>query len=193
MTVTRASLSWTQWALEGCLAGSDAEDGHGGEGGEASRKSARPEATVTSGAILSDQEDEGQEEGPPPPKKNSVSDSLDADKEQKLVDFITSNPIFYDQTLKEFKDKTCCDYLLGVIGTELGLTVSVHFLLTEALTFFQHYDVLKTFNIYFHNYEKFMFLVYFQILQYGHGSSRCGRCSAALKRRSRARLPRLTL
>ena len=44
----------TQGALDGCLAGgSDEEDGHGGEGEEASKashKRSRSEATVTSGA-----------------------------------------------------------------------------------------------------------------------------------------------
>ena len=51
-------------ALGGHLAESNAEDGDGGEGGEASRKRSRPGpmATVTSGAALSD-EDEGREEG----------------------------------------------------------------------------------------------------------------------------------
>ena len=56
----------TQGELEGRLAGrSDEEDGHGGEGEEASQasqashKRSRPEATVTSGATLSDHTDEG--------------------------------------------------------------------------------------------------------------------------------------
>ena len=62
-----------------------------------------------------------------------MSDSLDANKEQKLVDFFDSNLIFYDQTLKEFKDKTCHDYLLGVIGTELGLTSKCKFLSNRSI------------------------------------------------------------
>ena len=118
----------------GCLAESDVEDGDVGEGGEASRRRSRPgpTATVTSWAALSDQ-DEGQEEGPPPPKKSYVSDSLDADEEQKLVDFFGSHSIFYDQTLKEFKDRTRCDYLLGVISSELGLTSKCTFLLNRSI------------------------------------------------------------
>ena len=101
-----------------------------------SARRSRPEATVTSGATLSDNEDEGQEEGPPPPKKSSVPDSLSADKEQKLVDFFAYHPIFYDQTLKEFKDKTRHDHLLGVISTELGLTSKCKFLINRSINIF---------------------------------------------------------
>ena len=87
---------------------------------------------MTSVAALSDHEDEGQEEGPPPPRKSSVSASHSADKEQKLVDFFAFHPIFYDQTLKEFKDKTCRDHLLGIIGTQLGLTSKCNFLINRS-------------------------------------------------------------
>ena len=61
--------------LEGHLAGGCDEDGHGGEGEEASQASqakasrARPTATVTSEATLSEHEDEGLEEGPPTPQE----------------------------------------------------------------------------------------------------------------------------
>ena len=74
------------------LARSEVEDGDGGK--------ARlvPSATVTSAAALSDEDDE--EEGAPPPKKSHVSESMDTEKEQKLVDFFASHPIFYDQALK---------------------------------------------------------------------------------------------
>ena len=72
------------------------------------------------------------------------------------MDFFASNPMFYDQTLKEFKDKTKRDHLLGVIGNDIGLTCKCK------LTFFQNDDVLQIFIIYFHNYKKSMFLVYFQ-------------------------------
>ena len=64
--------------------------------------------------------------------------------------------------------------------------VSVNFLL-KALNVFQHYDVLQTFIIYFHNYKKCMFLVYFQQPLSWHGSSPWGRYSDALRRRRRRR------
>ena len=83
----------------------------------------RPTATVISASTLSGGEvGEEEEVSQPVAKKSSVADSLSTDKEQKLVNFFASNPIFYDQTLKEFKDKGRRDHLLTVIGTELGLT-----------------------------------------------------------------------
>ena len=120
----------------------------GGEGGKASRKRSRPgpTATVTSGAALSD-EDHGQEEGPPPPKKSNMSNSLDADKEQNFVDFFASHPIFYDQTLKEFKDQIRHDYLQGIIGSELGLTSKCTFLLNRSINIFSTLGCIK--NIYY--------------------------------------------
>ena len=117
----------TQGTLEGHLAGES--DGEGEEASQAKHKRARPTATVTSGATLSEHKDEGQEEGLPPPKKSSVSNSLLAAQEQKLVDFFASNPMFYDQTLREFKDKTKRDHLLGVIGNDIGLTCKCKFLI----------------------------------------------------------------
>ncbi len=135
---------------------SEAEEEEG-EGREASRKRPRldepsrgpatvtatvtatvpptPTATVTSASTL---EPEGEE--PPVTKKSSVADSLSAEKEQKLVDFFASNPIFYDQTLKEFKDKARRDHLLATIGNELGLTSKCKFIITEAVQFLQHCD-----------------------------------------------------
>ena len=62
-----------------------------------------------------------------------MSDSLDADKEQKLLDFFASYPIFYDQTLKKYKDKTRRDYLLGVISIEFGLTSKCKFLINRSI------------------------------------------------------------
>ena len=61
---------------------------------------------------------------------------MDADKEKKLMDFFTSHPIFYDKTLKEFTDKTRRDYLLGIIGTELGLTSKCKFLIDRGINIF---------------------------------------------------------
>ena len=103
-----SQLIVTQGTLEGHLAGGSEEDGHGGEGEEASQashKRERPRATVTSGATLLEHEDEGQEKGPPPPKKSNISDSLSDAQEQTLMDFFAFNQMFYDQTLSEFKDK----------------------------------------------------------------------------------------
>jgi len=79
----------------------------------------RPTATQASAATLSAGEEE---EDSHPVSKKSVADSLTAEQEQKLVDFFASNPIFYDQTLKEFMDKGRRDHLLTTIGSELGLT-----------------------------------------------------------------------
>ena len=121
--------------LEEDLAGGSDEEGHGDEWEEATQaskpkcKRARinpvPTATcrVTSGSTLAEHTDEGEEEGPPPhPKKSSVSDSLSPDQEQKPVDFFASNPLFYDQTLHDFKNKSKKDHLLGTIGSEVGLS-----------------------------------------------------------------------
>jgi len=92
-----------------------------------------PTATVTSASTLSGGEagEEEEEVSHPAAKKSSVADSMSIDKEQKLVDFFASNPIFYDQTLKEFKDKGRRDHLLTVIGTELGLTSKYKILLYQ--------------------------------------------------------------
>ena len=58
----------------------------------------------------------------PLPKKIHVSESMDMEKEEKLVNFFTSDPIFYYQTLKEFKDQGRKDHLLAVMGAKLGMT-----------------------------------------------------------------------
>jgi hypothetical protein len=90
-----------------------------------------PSATVTSASTLSGGEEEPEVVSHPAAKKSSVADSMSIDKEQKLVDFFSSHPIFYDQTLKEFKDKGRRDHLLTVIGTELGLTSKYKILLYQ--------------------------------------------------------------
>ena len=83
----------------------------------------RPTATVTSVGTPAENTDEAEEEGPPPPhKKKSVSDSLTADQEQRLVDFYATHPLFYDQTLSDFKNKAKKDSLQHQIGKELGMT-----------------------------------------------------------------------
>ena len=89
-----------------------------------------PTGTITSGQTLSDYEaHEGQEEGPLPPKKlSSVSNCLTAEQEQKLVDFFVAQPICYDQTMKEFKDRGKREHLLGVISAEIGITGKCTFL-----------------------------------------------------------------
>ena len=144
LLVTQPQGTEQQRLLAG--AQSDEEDGHGGEGEEASQtssskqakhKRATPTATITSGQTLSDYEaQEGQEEGPPPPKKlSSVFDSLTVEQEQRLVDFFAANPIFYDQTKKEFKDKGKRDHLLGDIGDKIGITGKCTFLSKHELFF----------------------------------------------------------
>lgn len=112
---------------------------------QATESTARPPATVTSASTLSGGE-AGEEEpevvSHPAAKKSSVADSMSVDKEQKLVDFFSSNPIFYDQTLKEFKDKGRRDHLLTVIGTELGLTSKYKILLYQ-----KHSNLGMNFNM----------------------------------------------
>ena len=58
------------------------------------------------------------------------------------MDFFASNPNFYDQTLKEFKDKGRRNHLLTVIGTELGLTSKYQILLHQ-----KHSNLSMNFNM----------------------------------------------
>ena len=133
------------------LAGSEGEEGEGEEASQRPTQRPVPSATVT----RADQsnEDDAEEAGAPPQKKINVSETMDKDLEQKLVEFFASNPLFYDQTLREFKHWGKKDRLLAEVGADLGLTGRcVHLLLTEALKNLQHYDVLITFIIYFHKH-----------------------------------------
>ena len=61
---------------------------------------------------------------------------MDTEKEQKLVDFFASNPIFYNQTLREFKDWGHKDCLLANVGAELGLTGRCTFLINRSSNIF---------------------------------------------------------
>ena len=81
---------------------------------------------------FSEEDDEDEDLGALPPKKIHVSKSMDMEKEQKLVDFFTSNPIFYDQTVREFKDRGWKDHLLADVGDELGLTGRCTFLIKRS-------------------------------------------------------------
>ena len=88
----------------------------------------RPTATVTSVGTPAENTDEAEEEGPPPPpKKTSVYDFLNADQEQRLVEFYASHPLFYDQILHDFKNKAKRGHLQHQIGKELGLTGMCYF------------------------------------------------------------------
>ena len=63
-------------------------------------------ATETSGAALSDEGDE--EEGAPLPKKSHVSESMDTEKEQKLVDFFASLPTRLSRSLRTGDARITC-------------------------------------------------------------------------------------
>ena len=45
------------------------------------------------------------------------------------MEFFALNPLFYDQTFHEFKDKAKHDHLLGVIDHDIGLTGKCTFLI----------------------------------------------------------------
>ena len=72
----------------------------------------------------------------PLPKKIHVSESMDMEEEQKLVNFFTSDPIFCDQTLKEFKDRGLKDHLLAIMGAKLGLTGRCTFFINRSSNIF---------------------------------------------------------
>ena len=80
--------------------------------------SQRPEAQATQ----DDPEDDDDDDGVPSRKKTNVSEQMTVDQEQDLVDFFAAHPLFYDQTLKEFKDRPKKDRLLDEKGAELGMT-----------------------------------------------------------------------
>ena len=87
------------------------------DGGEASQDTQPPRkrAKVTA-------EDEGPPTSQVAKKKPVLSETFTAHEEQQLVEFFASNPIFYDQSRDDFKNKSKKDRLLTEIGTELGTT-----------------------------------------------------------------------
>ena len=86
------------------------------EGGEASQRPAATQATQE------DPKDEDEDDDVPPRKKANMSEQMTMAQEQDLVEFFAAHPLFYDQTLKEFKDHPKKDRLLDDKGTELGMT-----------------------------------------------------------------------
>ena len=58
----------------------------------------------------------------PSHKKANVSDSITVEQEQLMVDFFNDHSEFYDQTLKEFKDRGRKDHLLAKLGVQIGLS-----------------------------------------------------------------------
>ena len=108
------------------------------EGEEASHKpeaSQRPAATATQ-ATQSDAEDDDEEDGAPPRKKINVSEQFTMDQEQQPIEFFAANPLFYDQTLKEFKDRCKKDRLLTEMGTDLGMTDGCTFFISRSSKMF---------------------------------------------------------
>ena len=72
---------------------------------------------------------------PPPPAHSMPSpmmtetptEKLSQEVEQTLVDFFADRPIFYDQRLRDFKNRGKRDKLLGEIGAELGMSGNLCF------------------------------------------------------------------
>ena len=115
------------------------------EGEEASNRPG-PEATQE------DPEDPDEDSGAPARKRAHVSDELTMTQEQDLVDFFADRPLFYDQTLKDFKNrpKNC---LLDDKGNELGMSGECQFY-SNAKTVKKDvaatYEILIIFIIYLH-------------------------------------------
>ena len=118
-----------------CLAGaqSNEEDSHGGEGrrpakpAAASRPSAREQHPLLPSTVgklsVTMKHKRAKKKGLLPPKKlSSMSKCLTVEQGQMLGDFFAVNPIFYDQTRKDFKDRGKRKHLLGVIGAEICIT-----------------------------------------------------------------------
>ena len=93
--------------------GSEHEDG---EEGEEARERQAPEATQ-------EEADSDEEDGAPARKRVHVSDTLSVVQEQDLVDFFSENPLFYDQTMKEFKKRGKRDHMLDTKGKEMGCNI----------------------------------------------------------------------
>ena len=127
-------------------AGSKVEEG---EGEEASQKPAHA-ATVTL-ATQSD-EDDDEEDGVPSRKKINVSEIMIKDQEQQLVEFFASNPLFYDQTLKEFKDWSKKDRLLAEVGADLGMTGGCTFAINRSSYMFATLWCINNIYYLFSNY-----------------------------------------
>ena len=51
-----------------------------------------------------------------------MTEQLTEDQEQELVDFLASNPIYYDQVQKDFKHRAKKSQLANQKGPEMGMT-----------------------------------------------------------------------
>ena len=85
------------------------KEGEEGEKLEGASERPAPEAT---------QEDTDEDDR----KTAHVSDGLSIDQEKDLVDLFAENPLFYDQTLKDFKNHAKSDHLLDTKGKDLGMS-----------------------------------------------------------------------
>ena len=77
--------------------------------------------------VFQDAEDgDGEDDGdlPPKAKRAKVSENISAQQEQILVDWFSENPLFYDQSLKDFKNKGKRDRLLEDKAKELNMSGS---------------------------------------------------------------------
>ena len=74
------------------------------------------------------QEDPDEANTPPPTssgdwgKKKKVPENLSAAQEQTLADWFSEQPMFFDQTHRDFKDRQKKDRLLADKGKELGMS-----------------------------------------------------------------------
>ena len=73
-------------------------------------------------ATQEDPEDPDEDSGAPARKRAHIADELTKTQEQDLVDFFAEHPLFYDQTLKDFKNCPRRDRLLDYKGKELGMS-----------------------------------------------------------------------
>ena len=94
----------------------------GEEEEEAIEKQA-PEATQ-------EEADPNEQDGAPSRKRAHVSYNLTVEQEQDLVNFFSDNPLFHDQTLKEFKMRAKRDHMLDTKAKEMGFTGECHFIVT---------------------------------------------------------------
>ena len=76
-----------------------------GEEGEEASERPVPEATQ-------EEADPDEDDGAPTRKRAHVSDALSVAQEQDLADFFSDNPLFYDQTLKDFTNCGKRDHML---------------------------------------------------------------------------------
>ena len=64
----------------------------------------KEEASERSDATQEDPKDLDEDSGAPARNRAHISDELTMTQEQDLEDFFAEHPLFYDQTLKDFKN-----------------------------------------------------------------------------------------